>query len=238
VIAVVSSTISPSELPSHDGPRTTLSREARLEQTRGTIATLVAFGAKEIVIADNSPGTWLRERLSLLAPARVLHFDQPPIRNKGLGELWLLLGAVGYLPEDQPVLKISGRYIIGSGSELSLEEGNDIVGKVNRTGNRGDISTRCYLMRDRSVAARLWQRSLDEMYAERTRIVGPRSLLRILRNSVHPGNDDFPYSDPNSISLEQAIFRAIRHLNLRLRPVEHLGVEGILGSWTNPLIKE
>lgn len=238
MIAFVSSTVAPSTLPSHDGARTTLSPEVRLEQTRATVASLTAFGAREILIADNSPGAWLRDKAAVLAPARVICLDQPPIRNKGIGELWLLLGALSSLPEDQPILKISGRYRIGAETQLALQEGDDIAARVHRDGPSGEISTRCYLMRDRSVAARLWQRSLDEIYAERSRIVGPRSLVRIVSNSLNPGRDDFPYSDPNTLSLEQASLRAIRHLGLRLRAVGTLGVEGTLGSWTNPLVKE
>jgi hypothetical protein len=238
MIAVVSSTISPSALPSHDGARTTLSREVRLEQTRATVASLLAFGAREIFIADNSPGAWVLEQKAVLSPARVMHMDQPPIRNKGIGELWLLLGALDSLPEGEPILKISGRYRVGAETGLALRDGDDIAAKVHRDGPSGEISTRCYLLRDRSVAARLWQRSLDELYAERSRIVGPRSLLRIVRNSMHPECDSFPYSDPNTLSLEQASLRAIRHLKLGLRAVANLGVEGTLGSWTNPLVKE
>jgi hypothetical protein len=238
MIAIVSSTVAPSMLPSHDGPRTTLSPEVRLEQTRGTVASLVALGAKEIVISDNSPGDWLRERAAVLAPARVLHLNQPPIRNKGIGELWLLLGALDALRDDQPILKISGRYRVGAATELSLREGDDVAAKVQGEGPSAEISTRCYLVRNKKVAVGLWERSLDELYAERSRIVGPRSLLRIIRNSLNPLGDDFHYADPNSLSVEQASMRAIRRLGLRLRPVANLDVEGTLGSWTNPLVRE
>jgi hypothetical protein len=238
MIAVVSSTVSPSSLPSHDGARTTLSPEVRLEQTRATVASLVALGAEEIIIADNSPGHWLRDRLSALAPARVIHLDQPPIRNKGIGEQWLLLGALEHLSANRPILKISGRYKIGAATDLALKDGEDIAAKVYAKGRVGEISTRCYLVRDKSVATRLWNRSLDEMYAERSRIVGPRSLLRIVTNSIHPERDNFTYSDPNTLSLEQASLRAVRYLGLRLRAVDNLDVEGILGSWINPLVKE
>lgn len=238
MIAVISSTVSPSILPSHDGARTTLSPQIRLEQTRETVGSLVAFGAERIIIVDNSPGSWLRDKAPFLSPAQIICFEQPPVRNKGIGELWLLLGALESIPDGQPIIKISGRYRIGAESELILREGDDIVAKIHHGGPSGEISTRCYLMRDKSVAARFWQRSLDEVYAERSRIVGPRSLLRILKNSFHPLEDGFPYSDPNTLSLEQASLRAIRHLRLRFRPVSNLGVEGTLGSWTNPQVKE
>src|SRR5665213_2786107 len=144
MIAVVSSTIAPSAVPSHDGPRTTLSPEVRLEQTRGTVASLVALGATEIIISDNSPGDWLRERAAALAPARVLFLSQPPIRNKGIGELWLLLGALDALTDAQPILKISGRYRVGARTELSLRENDDVAAKAQGEGNLAEISTRCY----------------------------------------------------------------------------------------------
>jgi len=237
MIAVVSSTVAPSALPSHDGARTTLPPEVRLEQTQGTIASLRALGAREIIVADNSAGPWLRDRAAALAPARLLSFSQPPIRNKGIGEMWLLLGALEALPEDEPILKISGRYRIGPGTGLRLRDGDEVAGKVYTHGRVRSLSTRCYLLRDRAVATRLWKRALDEIYAEQARIHGPRSFLRILRSSLWPGRDRLHYGDPTA-AVETAIYRAIRHLSLRLNEIEQLDVEGILGSWTNPLVKE
>lgn len=237
MIAIVSSTVAPSALPSHDGARTTLTPEVRLEHTQGTVASLVALGVKEIFIADNSAGNWLRDRAAALAPARILSFSQPPIRNKGIGEMWLLLGALEALPENEPILKISGRYRVGPATELKLREGDDVAGKVYLHGRVHSLSTRCYLMRNRAVAARLWERTLDEIYAEAARIHGPRSLLRILQSSLQPGRDRLRYGDP-AAAVETAVYNAIRHLPLRLREVQHLAVEGIMGSWINEVVKE
>ena len=237
MIAIVSSTVAPSDLPSHDGARTTLTPEVRLEQTQGTIASLVALGAREIFLADNSTSNWLRDHAAALAPAHILPFSQPPICNKGIGEMWLLLGALPSLPENEPILKISGRYRVGLGTGLRLRDGDDVAGKVYLHGRLHSLSTRCYLMRDRAVAARLWQRTLDEIYAEQARIHGPRSLLRILLSSLRPGRDTLRYGDPTA-AVETAIYNAIRYLPLRLHEVEHLDVEGILGSWINPVVKE
>ena len=92
-------------------------------------------------------------------------------------------------------------------------------------------------MRDRAVATRLWERTLDEIYAEAARIQGPRSLLRILKSSLRPAQDRLRYSDP-AAAVETAIYRAIRNLPLRLREVGHLDVEGIMGSWINEVVKE
>jgi hypothetical protein len=236
MIAIVSSTVAPSTLPSHDGTRTTFTPEQRLKQTRGTVASLVELGANEIFLADNSAGGWLRGREKELAPARVLHFDHPPIRNKGIGEMWLLLGALPSLPDGVPILKISGRYRVGRDTELALDK-SDVAAKIYAKGNRREISTRCYLLRDRAIAQRFWERTLDEIYAPQARIVGPRSLWRMIQNSLRPGRDAFRYGDPPG-SVETAAYNAIQLLGLRLRPIEHLAVEGILGSWINPPVKE
>ncbi|HTB79812.1 MAG TPA: hypothetical protein VK717_02875 [Opitutaceae bacterium] len=236
MIAIVSSTVAPSPLPSHDGVRTTFTPEQRLEHTCGTVASLVELGVKEIFIVDNSAGGWLRGREAALAPARVLHFDHPPIRNKGIGEMWLLLGALPALPDSVPILKISGRYRVGRGTGLALGEA-DVAAKIYTQGKRREISTRCYLLRNRTVAARLWERTLDEIYAPQTRIVGPRSFWRMLQNSLHPERDAFRHGDPPG-SVEAAAYNAIQYLGLRLQPVEHLAVAGILGSWINPPVSE
>jgi hypothetical protein len=236
MIAVVSSTVAPSPLPGHDGPRTNLSFAQRLEHTRGTIASLVAAGVRDILVADNSPGSWLRDRVVELQPARVLHFDQPPVRNKGLGELWLLLGALPHLPADQPILKLSGRYRLAPDSPLLAAPAADVTVRVYGDHQR-EISTRAYVLRDRAVAERAWSRMLDELYAAQARIVGPRSLLRLLRSSLRPDTDNYPYADP-PLPIEIAAWRAIRHLGLSLHALDHLGVEGTLGSWNNPDLKE
>jgi hypothetical protein len=76
------------------------------------------------------------------------------------------------------------------------------------------------------------------MYAQPSRIVGARSLLRIVGNSLRPESDAYPYSDPNTISLEHAAYRAIRNLGLKLRAVDTLGVEGNYGSFTNEAVNE
>ena len=237
MIAVVSSTIAPSPAPSHDGARTTLTPEIRLAHTQGTIASLVALGAREIFVADNSSGNWVRDRSSELSPARVLHFNQPPVKNKGIGEMWLLLGALDFLPEHEPIIKISGRYRVGPRTELKLRDGDDVAGKIYRQGRFQTLSTRCYLLRNRSVARRLWDRTVDEIYADLARIHGPRSLWRIVQNSLWPAQDQLRYGDP-LIGVETAIHRAIQYLPLQLNAVENLDVEGILGSWTNPVVKE
>lgn len=237
MIAVVSSTIGPSALPSHDGARTTFSPDERLEHTRDTVASLLAAGITDIIIADNSAGGWREDWTGALAPARAFHFSHPPFRNKGIGEMWLLLAALEHLPAGVPLMKISGRYRVRPESPLLAVPNTDVVARVYLQGRRREISTRCYVLRDRSVAERLWPRTLDEIYARQFRIVGPRSLLGSLRRLLHPAGDAHHYSDPPA-AVEIAVSDAIKHLGLSLTAVDHLAVEGILGSWINPEVKE
>lgn len=235
MIAVVSSTIAPSAAPSHDGARTTFSPAERLAHTRGTVDSLLAAGIADILIADNSAGGWEDSWTTSLAPAKILTCVQPAYRNKGIGEMHLLLATLSRLPATGPVLKISGRYRIGPQSPLLRATDGDVVARVYQQGRRREISTRAYLMRDRSVADKLWRRTLEEMYRQPNRIVGPRSLLAFARR-IFRG----PTGDPKDpvASVELAAYAALRHLGLRLAAVDHLAVEGILGSWTNPEIKE
>lgn len=237
MIAVVSSTIAPSAQPGRDGARTTFTREERLEHTRGTIASLQAAGLRDILVVDNSPGDWVREHAASLAPARVLHCGHPAYSNKGIGEMWLLLAALEQLPAGVPILKISGRYRLGPQSPLFQPSTADVTARVYAAQGRPEISTRGYVLRDRAVAARYWPRVLDEMYAQSSRVVGPRSLWRILRNSWRPAHDAYNYSDPPA-AVEHAAYDAIRHLGLSLRAVDHLALEGVIGSGQNPPMKE
>jgi len=237
MIALVSSTLAPSEQPSHDGARTTFSPAERLEQTRGTVASLLAAGIQEIIIADNSAGGWRGEWTPALAPARILHYSHPPFRNKGLGEMWLLIDALAHLPADVPMMKISGRYRVGPASPLLAAAGADVVARVYARGRRREISTRCYVVRSRDVAARLWPAMLDEMYAQAGRIVGPRSLLDFAGGLWRPGQGATGPADPPA-AVELAAYDALRRLGLSLAEVDHLEVEGVLGSWINPAVKE
>ncbi len=81
-------------------------------------------------------------------------------------------------------MKISGRYRVGPKTELALRADDDVAAKVFGGSSSEEISTRLLSgAQPSAVASRLWGRTLDEMYAERSRIVGPRSLVRIVRNS-------------------------------------------------------
>lgn len=223
MIAVVSSTLFPGQAPLYGSDRSVYSHAERLDQTRGTVQSLVEAGLRDVYVADNSPAAPDARVIESLAPASVHHFrDQYQFHNKGISELFLLLLLVESLPGDQPILKVSGRYRLLGGVELSLD-GADVAAKWDER-NRG-ISTRCYLVRNRDVYRRFLEDTLSEVYGQAARIRGPRSLLRIVKNSLAATNDHTRYFDPND-SIEQASARALRRPSYRVRRLPALGITG------------
>jgi hypothetical protein len=227
VIAVVSSTLFPSDRPIYGNQRSALTSEERIRQTQASVESLVRYGYGPIFIADNSVEDWPPQLDAQLAPARVHRFPSTyQFQNKGLSELFLLLRMVDELPPDLPVLKLSGRYSLRDNISAQLN-GADVAAFWDPV--NGGISTRCYMVRDRAVFKRLLEDTLNEEYGHPTRIAGPRSLLRIVRNSLRPAADDSRYFDPPD-SIEQAAARAIERRGYKVHRLPALGIEGVGGS--------
>lgn len=236
MIALVSSTVFPPTQPGHDGPRTWLTDDERLEQTRRTVRSLVDVGARDIVIADNSGARWRPGTEADLHPARVLLVDTPQFRNKGISEMHMLRRVLEELPESEPVLKVSGRYRVTRDLCEVLGD-HDVAARIHHHGRNWSMSTRCYAVRDRATYARLLDDAFREQYAWAARIVGPRSLLRIIRSSVRPSADRFPYDDPPG-SIEGAWGRALQLGGYRVRAVDEIGVEGYAGGLAGAFVRE
>lgn len=237
MIAVISSTISPSAQPGHDGPRTNIDAAIRLEQTAASVRSLLDLGFREIYLADNSTNPPDEKALSILSPARVRHFTHFPYRNKGIAEAFLLLALLPELPAGRPILKLSGRY--RASRNLCEHLGNaDLAGLFSQpAGGVENLSTRAYAVRDRDFFGRFLHGTLDELYASPWRVVGPRSLLNLFKRVVRPARDRHPYSDPPG-SLEISAARWLKNENARVNRLEKIGVEGVLGSWINPEVRE
>src|ERR1043166_7210271 len=97
-IAIISSTIVPPSIEHYGGNHARWTPEERLEQTRGSIRSLVELGIDDIYLADNSGGSWRDGMDRELRPARVRVFSHHQYRNKGISELYLLLAALPGIP--------------------------------------------------------------------------------------------------------------------------------------------
>ena len=91
------------------------------------------------------------------------------------------------------------------------------------------ISTRCYAVRNRQLYRQFLEDTLNELYGHAARIVGPRSLVRILKNSVKPAADQSAYFDP-SISIEGAAAAALSRRNYAVVRLTELGLVGEIAT--------
>lgn len=218
------------------GFRTSLPSSERLEQTRQTIASLSKAGIDRILLPDNSGSNWVAGTEELLKPAEVRVFDQHQFQNKGISEIYLLLGVLNSIPADTPILKISGRYYLTDDFSLQIGD-DDIVAKVHKVDGNLWMSTRCYLVRNVAVLEAFLRAVLYDLYGYGARIVGPRSLLRILGHSMQPRRLNYQYHDP-ILAIEVPAARILKSRDFRVRLVDTLGVEGVSGDFGTTLITQ
>jgi hypothetical protein len=237
IIAVISSTIYPPNSPTHDGQRTWSCPKSRIEQTQKTIESLLHLGISEIYLADNSGENWIVNSEKFFEPAKVYVFKHYQYKNKGISELYLLLSILDFLPSNTSILKISGRYTLNKNIASELGDADLAVKIYNYNFLNSAISTRCYLVKNKDIYAFFLKRTLREIYAYPSRIVGLRSLLKIFYNSLFVSQDDYPYEDPRG-SIESAAARAIKIFNYRVNKIETLSINGFIGGDINNLFTE
>lgn len=222
--AIVSSVISPIDKPLYGASRQLFSPERRLQDTLLTVQSLLALGIADIRIADNSGPRWRAQWEEALQPARVSVHSVHDYANKGISELYLLLAALAEMPVNGPLLKLSGRYSLATRLDQFLGE-DDLVVRKGADLNRRGVVTVAYVVKDRATFERLLRDTLRESFGYPCRIVGLRSLGRILRNSIRPAKDSYPYDDPPE-SIENALGRVIDRKHFKVRFVDCLGVSG------------
>lgn len=225
--ALISSTIFP--VPALDGvPRSVFTPEQRLEQTKKTIESISQLGFERIILVDNSADRWVTGLDLELRPAIVKVVDMHQFNNRGISEAWTLVRALDWITDSEaPILKISGRYTLSS-NLLSQLDTADIVGRISSGSNT--FSTRAYGVRNKQVYLTFLLELLREIYAYPSRIVGPRSLMRIVCHSLTKRAGTFEYQDPDR-SIEQAATHVLQQGQFTLKKVDALHVEGILGPY-------
>ena len=220
---LITSTLRPSDAAIYGGARSAFSPAERLAQTVETVRTLVDLGVSTIYLLDNSEHLDLDQAERALVPARVVRCPPTAFANKGISEAHMVSHFCRTHAAQGPVLKVSGRYRVGQ--VPAVDWGRCDVAAV---ADDRHVVTQCYAVRDLEVMGRLMEGALREMYGYASRVVGLRSAWRVVRNSLFPGRDDYPYHDP-TFSLEFGCRRAIRHHDLRLCPAD-FGVQGVFGG--------
>ena len=237
MIAVVSSTMAPDTSLCRDGVRTSFSVDERVEQTRITLNSLTRIGISSILIMDNSPENVAPRFAGHLSQGRIIHCPQPLFSNRGLGEIWLLLAALPYIADGAPVLKLSARYCLDEDTPLARAYDADFVGRAYGSQKCRTVSTRAYVLRDKSVAESLWRATLEEMYADSGRVVGPRSAWKVLRKALHVAPTAFPDGEPSG-SVERSLYTASSRLALRHHLLSRLGLKGVIAGASQTPIDE
>jgi hypothetical protein len=226
MIAVISSTVYPL-MPSE----TTLYRGAippkiRLSQTIDTVNSLVKLDFKQIYIFDNSGFKWDERAEILLKPAKVIKLNSFQFDNKGLSEIYLLLTGLSFLPDNTPILKISGRYILKKSIDESILKNYDFAGKI--CDNTSSISTRAYYVNNKHTLELVLLSALNHIYSYSHKIVGPRSFIRVVKNAVLPNPNNDNFFDP-SMSIEWGMYKALNK-NFKLKHFERLFLSGIMAG--------
>lgn len=235
MIALITSTLFPPEKSIFGTPRTAFSPQERIEQTAKTIASLKQAGIDVIYLADNSDRSFHEQIHGLFSDIQILTFDDYQFNNRGVNEAILLLNSLKYLPEDQEILKISGRYRLNRHFTKPDQIYSDFIFRgYNYHNKNGVVSTRCYFAKNRQILEQVLLRTLNVMYIYPTKLKGPRSFINIVRRLFK--SEVFAET---SISIEMAMALTLKMMTCKVDLVEKMGLEGnIAGAATREFICE
>lgn len=223
MIAIITSTIFPAPATTTTSYRGSIDYQDRLMQTVETIKSLVDLQFSAIYLFDNSGFNWEETVENQLSPAKIIKFNMFQFDNKGLSELYMLLHGLSVIPNDIPILKISGRYILEQKLNDELLKKVDFAGKFNPD----TISTRAYYFKTREAMQNVLYVALNNMYAYKHKIVGFRSLFKVMQNAFFDNGQSSFYD--TTISIERGMFNAIKKLKLKTQHMPVIHVSGISG---------
>lgn len=228
MIAVVSSTIKPTVKT--EKQVSLYSFDERLKQTKQTITLLLEHQFTQVFLVDNSQTLdqiQLEQLLVGFPNLKVFHLRQFQFLNKGLNELLMLLFLTDYLPVNETIFKISGRYY-PSEKFLKPDFTDFAFRGYHYKKKNGTLSTRGYWVKNVDVFRRFLLESVDELFAYPERIVGVKSLIRALfykKNVI---------DDPLNISIEFAAANVLKAGNYDLYLLENIGIEGLVAGADKP----
>ncbi len=223
MIAIITSTIFPEAATIKTSYRESISCNDRLVQTIQTIKSLTDHNFSEIYLFDNSGFKWDKKVESQLQPAKIIKFNTFQFDNKGLSELYMLLHGLSVIPNDIPILKISGRYLLNDKVNEELLRLNQFAGKFNKD----TISTRAYYFSSKNIMYEVLYAALNYMYAYKHKIVGFRSLFNVIKNAFF-NNKNTSFYD-TSISIEKGMYNAIKSSKIKTYKLPKINVSGVSG---------
>lgn len=207
----------------------------RIIQTKETIESLKKIAAiKEIYIFDNS-GYKYKDYLSKqYNDVKLFVQDQYKFNNKGLSEIHLILNNLIHIPEDIPILKISGRYKINNITEFNNNLSKFSEYEIIALNNSDGISTRLYIVRSKQIYEKLLINILNRCYERLFSVTGLRSLKNFICRKLKPKNSkNTPF-----LSIEWAFFEISKQKLFDIKYVRKLHIKGQLATNPSKIIEE
>ncbi|MDX2067863.1 MAG: hypothetical protein SFV55_05525 [Haliscomenobacter sp.] len=238
---LISSTIFTPRVNSNSVLKSVYSSNERTEQTRQTITSLKRLGYEDIRLYDNS-GTEYQSTLEKEFPEiTVKTLTQYQFDNKGISETFMLLSAINDLPDDIPIIKISGRYQLSKKIDFNHME-FQLGAKFYRHNSKlfttkESMATRCYIFSNKKIFEQYLTNMLEEIYAHSARIIGAGSLKRFLINQFMPNKNVYSYLNP-IYSVEAASVPVIKKMGLNVQRIDNIGLFGLAGTFENHLIED
>lgn len=234
MIAIVTSCMCPATVKSFFGARD------RIEQTKNGLEKLETLPLERIFLFDNSDLLAEAEVLDVLKDFQKVekhHQRQFQFSNKGMTEALLLLNHMQHIPDNVPILKISGRYSPNEDFKLldtQLFETYDFIGIGENFDKKvSSFNTRAYYAKNKAVLSSTLVLALEEMLSYSKGIHGLRSLFAALAACYAP----IPGS-AYQLSLEQAFARILKYKKNYLL-VSKSNIEGyVAGSGQLDFISE
>jgi len=234
MIAIVSSCLYPEEKKG-ESKRSHFTHEERERQTISTLKALENFNFSQIILVDNSASANLDVIKSACKAVQVVHIKQYQFINKGINEFLMLLVILDILPENEPIFKISARYLPNENFNTNFDEAYDFKVRAYHLGTkRSSISTRGYFVRNKHIYEDFLLKTLNETFAYEQRVVGIRSLINFVKQVLNP-----VFNIPRGAAVEFAGARILKYAGYHTQYVDKLGISGTIAGFENKsIIKE
>ncbi len=225
MIAIISSCLYPEE---NDGiKRSHFTNEERVEQTLLTISALENFQFSQIILVDNSAIANFDAIKSAFEKVTIVHTKQYQFKNKGVNEFLMLLAVVRNLPDNEPIFKISGRYLPNENFSTLFETAYDFKVRAYNLGTKKfSISTRGYFVRNKEIYEDFLLKTLHETYLYPQRVVGFRSFVNFLKQTLSPN-----LNSTVTTSVEFAGSRMLKYSNYNVQYIEEIGINGVIAGF-------
>jgi hypothetical protein len=229
MIAIITSTIAPASKNLFFEKRSSYSVEERLKQTLITVESLQKHGVNEIYLFDNSSIEDFEKFKQYFENISIFNIPQYQFNNKSINEHLLILTGLIHLPDNQPIVKISGRYKLNDKFTFRDLEKYDFILKTSEfEKSNGTISTRCLMVKNKKILEDVLTTSLFELFGYNLRVVGIRSGINFLKSFLSPKLNTEP-----TIAIELSMAKAIKYKKYHYQLVDLIGVEGLAAGSTD-----